>query len=279
MNKSCINVVSLMMVIGIIIAAGTIARAAEPGAGKDFRTEVRGLRVVGEGYDQDQSLRPFSWSSGTTVVLLVLAGTENIIAFDDDKSEIKLARDDKGTDLLKSSGRGMNSRAGFGSFPNISSDRKACMIALEFPRNPAPGAVKLECAGTIVFSCASEKETFEKKDVALKEKNKITAGPLSLVISEVKPPEYQADEYPLSVTFQASKRFDTLEKVAFYDEAGQEIETSSGGSMESRFMGSLTATETYNLTKKVDKATIVFTFWKDWKEVRVPFSVTTSIGL
>ena len=279
MNKSCINVVSLIMVVGIIIAAGTIARAADAGAGKDFRTEVRGLRVVGEVYDQDQSLRPFSWSSGTTVVLLVLAGTENIIAFDDDKSEIKLARDDKGTDLLKSSGRGMNSRADFGSFPNISSDRKACMIDLEFPNNPAPGAVKLECAGTIVFSCASEKESFEKKDVALKEKTKITAGPLSLVISEVGAPEYQADEYPLSVTFQASKRFDTLEKVTFYDEAGQEIETSSGGSMESSFMGSLTASETYNLTEKVDKATIVFTFWKDWKEVRVPFSVTTTIGL
>ena len=123
------------------------------------------------------------------------------------------------------------------------------------------------------------KGPFKKKDVALKEKTKITVGPLSLVISEVGAPEYQADEYPLSVTLQSSKRFDTLEKVVFYDEAGQEIESSSGGSSESRFMGSVTATETYNLTKKVDKATIVFTFWKDWKEVRVPFSVTTSIGL
>ena len=279
MNKSGINVVSLIMVIGIIIAAGTIVHGAVAGGGKDFQVEVRGLRVVGEVYDQDQSLRPFSWSSGTTLVILIQAGTENIIVFDDDKSEIKLARDDKGTDLLKSSGRGMNSRADFGSFPKISSDRKACMIDLDFPQTPVPGAVKLECAGTLVFSCASEKESFKKKDVALKEKTKITVGPLSLVISEVGAPEYQADEYPLSVTLQSSKRFDTLEKVVFYDEAGQEIESSSGGSSESRFMGSVTATETYNLTKKVDKATIVFTFWKDWKEVRVPFSVTTSIGL
>jgi len=279
MNKSAINIVSLIMAIGIIIAAGTIVRAAEAGGDKDFQVKVRGLRVVGEVYDQDQSLRPFSWSSGTTLVLLIQAGAENIIAFNDDKSEIKLARDDKGTDLLKSSGRGMNSRADFGSFPKISSDRKACMIDLDLPSIPASGAVKLECAGTIVFSCASDKESFEKKDVALKEKTKIEAGPLSLTISEVGAPEYQADEYPLSVTLQSSKRFDTLEKVVFYDEAGEEIESNSGGSSESRFMGSVTATETYNLTKKVDKATILFTFWKDWKEVPVPFSVTTSIGL
>jgi len=279
MKKNSINVVSLIIAIGIIIAAGTVVRAADTGGGKDFQIEVRGLRVVGEVYEQDQSLRPFSWSSGTTLVLLIQAGSENIIAFDDDKSKIKLARDDKGTDLLKSSGRGMNSRADFGSFPKISSDRKACMIDLDLPRTPAPGAVKLECAGTIVFSCASEKESFKKKDVALKEKTKIEVGPLSLIISEIGAPEYQADEYPLSVTLQSSKRFDTLEKVVFYDGSGEEIETSSGGSSESRFMGNVTATETYNLTKKVDKATIVFTFWKDWKEVSVPFSVATSLGL
>jgi hypothetical protein len=184
-----------------------------------------------------------------------------------------------GTDLLKSSGQGMNSRAGFGYFPKISSDRKACMIDLDFPRNPAPGAVKLECAGTIVFSCASEKESFKNKDVALKKDTRITAGPFSLVISEVGYPEYQADEYPLSVTFQARKRLDTLEGVAFYDGEGREIESSSGGSSETRFMGSVTATQTYNLTEKVEKATIVFTFWKDWKKVPVPFSVTTSLGL
>jgi hypothetical protein len=279
MNKISSFVVCLIMAIGLIAVAGTIVRAEDAGAETDFRIEVRGLRIAGEGYENEQSMRPFNWSYGTTVVLLVRAGVGNIIDFDDDNSEIKMARDDRGTDLLKSSGKGMNSRPDFGSFPNISSDRKACLIDLKFPENPVSGAVKLECAGTLVFSCANEKESFEKKDVALKEKTEFRSGPLSFVISEVKRPDYQADKYPLSVTFQARKRFDTLEGVAFYDEAGREIESSSGGSSESRFMGSVTATRTYNLTKKVEKATIVFTFWKDWKKVPVPFSVTTSLGL
>ena len=238
--------------------------------------EVRGLRIVGDGYDK---LRPFNWSSGTTVVLLARAEAGNIIDFDDDNSEIKIARDDRGTDLLKSSGKDINSRPDFGSFPKVSSDRKACLIELKLPRNPAPGAVKLECAGTLVFSRASKNESFKKKDVTLKKDTAIAAGPFSLVISEVKRPDYQAKKYPLAVTFKAQKEFDTLEGVAFYDEAGREIESSFGGSSESRFMGSVTATRTYKLTKKVEKATIVFTCWKDWKKVPVPFSVTTSLGL
>lgn len=279
MNKGNTFVVCLIMVIILTLAASPIVPAEDAGSGTDFRAEVRGLRIVGDGYKDDQSLRPFNWTSGTTVVLLIQSEAGNIIDFDDNNSEIKMARDDRGTDLLKSSGKGMNSQPDFGSFPDISSDRKACLIDLKFPRNPAPGAVKLECAGTIVFSCANEKESFEKKDIALKKETEIAAGPLSLVISEVKRPDYQADEYPLSVTFQSRKKFDTLEGVAFFDEEGREIESSSAGSSESRFMGSVTATQTYNLTKKVDKATIVFTFWKDWKKVAVPFSVTTSLGL
>ena len=139
--------------------------------------------------------------------------------------------------------------------------------------------MKLECAGTLVFSRASKNESFKKKDVTLKKDTAIAAGPFSLVISEVKRPDYQAKKYPLAVTFKAQKEFDTLEGVAFYDEAGREIKSSFGGSSESRFMGSVTATRTYKLTKKVEKATIVFTCWKDWKKVPVPFSVTTSLGL
>ena len=96
------------MVIGLIVAADTIVRAEDAGTGTDFRVEVRGLRIVGDGYDNDQSLRPFYWTYGTTVVLLVQADAGNIIAFDKNKSEIKMARDDRGTDLLKSSAKGMN---------------------------------------------------------------------------------------------------------------------------------------------------------------------------
>jgi len=279
MNTNSKLIVCLIMIIGVIVVTVTIARAEDAGSGGDFRVEVRGLRIVGDGYNDDQSMRPFNWTYGTTVVLLIQAEAGNIIDFDDDNSTIKMARDDKGTDLMKSVGKGMNSTPDFGSFPDISSDRKACLIDLKFPRNPAPGAVRLKCSGTMKLFCATEKVSFEMKDVALKKNTEIIVGSFFLVISDVSRPEWQADEYPLSVTFQSRKRFDTLESVKFYDAEGDEIESSEAGSSESRFMGSVTATRDYNLTKKLDKATIVFTFWKDWKMVPVPFSVTTSLGL
>jgi len=279
MNRSNTFVICLIMIIGLILAGDTIVLSEDVGPETDFRVEVRGLRISGYGYHNDTSVRPFSWTYGSTVVLLVQTESENIISFDNDNSEIQMARDDKGTNLLKMNKKGMTRRADFDAFPTYSSDYKACQLDLDFPRIPAAGAVKLECAGMLVFFCASEKKSFEKKDVALKEGTQIKAGPFFFVISEAKRPDSRADEFPMAVTFETQKRFDTLEGVAFYDEEGREIESEIRTSGASRVIGKITATRTYQLTKKVEKATIVFTCWKDFKKISVPFSVVTSIGL
>ncbi len=272
-------IAGLMTAAVIMIVPGDSLRAEAGTPGTGYRIEVRGLRIVGDGYGDDMSMRPFNWTYGTTIVLLVQSGTGSLIDFDDDESTIALGRDNKETDLLQSSGKSMSGKPDFGSFPSISEDRKACLVEVKLPRNPAPGASSLECAGALVFASATEKESFTVKDAALKKGTKLTAGPYSLTISEAGPPRYGADEYPLAVTYQSGKRFDTLQGVVFLDEQGEEIESSSGGSSETRFMGSVTATRTYKLAKKVEKATIVFTCWKDWKKVPVPFSVTVTLGL
>ncbi|MDP8237321.1 MAG: hypothetical protein P9M08_13145 [Candidatus Erginobacter occultus] len=264
-------------VIMTVAVAPFPAVAGTPDTG--YRIEVRGLRIVGDGYGDDMSMRPFNWTYGTTIVLLVNSEAGSLIDFDDDESTITLGRDNQETDLLKSSGKSMNGKPDFGAFPSISEDRKACLIEVKLPRNPAPGASTLECAGALVFASATEKESFTVQDAVLKEGTEMTAGQYSLTITEAGTPRYGGDEYPLAVTFRSGKKFDTLEGVVFLDEQGEEIESTTGGSSETRFLGTVTATRTYKLAKKVEKATIVFTCWKDWKKVPVPFSVTVTLGL
>ena len=261
-----------------VVLIGSFLFAEEGEKENPFRVEIRGLRIVGEGYAKESSMNPFNWRPGTSISLLVRAEDDNIIAFDDDESKLKSARDSRGGDLLKKVGSGFGQKPGFGSFSKISADRKACRVEVNLLRLPSPDSDRIVIEGVMVFATATVKKDYELKDLPLRIDSKIAIEPAELVISKVETPSWQADKYPLAVTFKTSGEMETLEKVSFYDADGAEIESSPAGSSRSSFMGQVTTTQTYKLTEKIDTATVKFSFWEDWKKIPVPFSLNVGIG-
>ncbi|MFH1039464.1 MAG: hypothetical protein V1789_12440 [PVC group bacterium] len=269
------------IVAGALLTLATAAGSEQSAAGeKKTRVEVRGLRIAGKGYGDDQMMRPFNWSYGTVLALLLISDEGGVIAFDEDKSVVLKCRDDRGTNLLEEvKEEGFAQKAGFGGFPDISPDGKACLLELRLQRNAAPGATVIEAAGILVVTFATEKET-HRQTVALKNGEIVSAGPITFQITKIGKPEYSTNEGDgLSFALEAKQDLGSVAEITFFDSEGQEIESSSQGQSRWGIMGGITEQWAYNLKRKVENVTIAVTRWTDMAETRIPFSVKVTLGL
>ncbi|MHC5053423.1 MAG: hypothetical protein ACYTKD_01760 [Planctomycetota bacterium] len=262
------------------------ARAAAGGA----KVEARGVKVVGKAFGkQPNTLRPFNSNTGTTVALLVTLPSGGIVEFDRRASKLAGMTDDAGSDLLKEKaapkrGRGRmvfggmgHSQSGFGMFPKVSEDGKACLVETKGPGLPCKGAKGVNVAGTMVLKVSAAKKTARQSGLALRKGAKITAGPVPFTISEVGKPQWGAE--PLEVTLHAERDISAIAKVRFLDAAGKEIETEDGGTSRMGMMGKVSVEKAFRLARKVDRATIEITYWDDMKTLEVPFDLKVSMGL
>ena len=258
------------LALGVMIVAGS-ARAAGP---EGVKIEVRGVRVVGEGYGEGMGgVRAFNWSKGTSVGVLVVFPEGGLIAFNRDASSLDKMADDKGTDLKL---RDRFGESGFGMMPGISEDGKACMVEISGKGVPAKGAQEIAASGTLVFVCGSKKETFKQENVLLKVGTKVQAGKIPFEISKVGAPDW--GEEPLQITLKTSKDCSAISEIKFLDAAGKEIRSSEAGTVSMTYM--VTQVEkSFNLAEKVETVTVAITYWMDMAEKKVPFDVKAGLGL
>ena len=262
-------VLELLVSLGLVALLFTGAASAQP------KVEVRGLRIVGDGYGEFMGgVRPFNWTKGVSLALLVTIPDGGLIAFDKDAGKVKALVDDKGTDLLPGKKYG---KPGFGMMNSISKDGKACMVELEGGTLPAKGAKEIRASGTMVFKTGTKKQTFKQANVPLKAGTAVKAGPIPFTIKSAGKPQW--GNQPLQITFKTHQKLDRVAEWKFYDAAGKEIKSSHGGTTTMSAFGKMNIDKSFNLAQKVDKVTIAITYWMDMKTVSVPFDLKVSMGL
>ncbi len=269
-----------MAAAGIFALAAAVRGEEPPPAANKARVEVRGIRVAGKGYGDDQSMRPFNWSYGTVLALLLVSDEGGIIAFDEDKSVVLKCQDDRGTNLLEEVKKGgFTQKPGFSGFPDISTDGKACLLELRLERNAAPGATAIEAAGILAVTIATKQETY-RQPVVLENGAIVSAGPITLTVTKVGESGYSAsedEEFPF--TLEAKQDLGSVAGIAFFDGEGNELESSSQGKSRWGFAGSVTEEWGYALKKKAPNVTIAVTRWTDMTDARIPFDVKATLGL
>jgi hypothetical protein len=275
----CFCLIACLSVLAVSVAAE--AQPADPSPADSKATEAagakveaRGLRVVGEGYGGEGGVRPFNWSPGVNIALLVTVPDGGLIEFDHGESEVTKLVDEKGTNLLV---RGEFSMPGFSGMDEVSADGMAMIIEVSAGGIPAKGASAIHAAGTLALRQGSEQKTYKAENVAVKADQTIDAGPVAYTIKSVGKPDW--GDKPLRITLETKQSVDAIAGIRFLDAAGAEIESSRAGSMTMSAFDEVQVTEEYDLAREVDQVTVEITYWMDLKTVKVPFDVTVRVGL
>ncbi|MAE67691.1 MAG: hypothetical protein CMJ18_25840 [Phycisphaeraceae bacterium] len=263
----------LAVALVLAVAPASARSRPDPSAGAT-QLSVRGLRIVGAPYGDDQTMRPFNYFPGTTLSALVVHSSGGLIELDDDASKITSFVDSRGTNLLE--GEDRFGRAGLGMFPSFSEDGKAALIEINGPATPARGATSISAEGALTFRVATRKKTFSQSNVALAAGTQIKAGPFTFKLTETGKPDW--GEEPLQITLEAKQDLGALAEVRFKDADGKLIESKSGGSMRSSSFGNVTVQSAYRLARKVESVTFEIDVWADMRTVKVPFAAKTSVG-
>jgi hypothetical protein len=243
----------------------------------DLKVSVSGLRVVAP--QADEAMHAFNWRPGTTVALLIKSAAGGLIQFDQKNSAIARFTDDKGNDLLAKpiQPRAAAELAGFGQYGRISKDGKTCAIEVTAPNPPAKGSTALKLQGIVAVLAATEKKEFIQKDVPIQDGSKVTAGTLELKLDKVG--KTDRPEEPLALAFRASREVDELAEIRFFKADGTEIKARKVGDSLMALMGSTVVEWYYNLSERVDVATIKVFLWTDLQKKKVMFSLDVDVGL
>lgn len=271
---------NLTVRMNLIVSAAVFCLTSYSGeADAELKVQATGLRVVARAAGEDESLRPFSSPSGTTVALLVSSEKAGLIQFDAENSALSRFTDDKGNDLLTRTeiDKDAAGKIGFSMFPKVSADGKFCALEIFAPGRPARDASRLNVEGVVTMQCASEKRENAVKDVALKNGTKIAAAGLDLSLDNVGKPDF-GDE-PFSVTLRSHNKLDNVAEIRFCKADGTEIKSHRTGSSKMAILGSLTVEWTYSLAEKIDVAQIKIFIWADLKKKKVPFKLDVDVGL
>lgn len=262
---------SMVLVIAGVAAVFSPAIAAQDSAKASFR--VAGIRVAAPA-DEDE-MRPFNWSSGTTIALRLDFPAGGLIEIDEDASKLQAFVDDKGTNLLEGEERFGNS--GFGSFPKISEAGNAALIEITGPSVPAADAGKLIAKGTLVVRAATKKKTFTHKDVALKANGKIEAGSFPLTIKSFGKSDWQEDKNEVALTGKGD--VSTIAEIRFLGADGKPLESDRISTMSFGSGESTNVEWSYTLPLNAKVVTVEIDYWQDMKTLELPFGVASGVGV
>jgi hypothetical protein len=260
--------------VGILCAP----RLAISGEDNALRVEAAGLRIVAP--QPDDYVQAFESASGTTVALLVKSSAGGIVKFDEKNCAISKFTDEKGNDLLakpKQESTRTTPTVGFSNFPRISADGKVCCVEISGPSVPAKGSSLIKLEGVVTVLSATAKKEFVQKDVAIQNGTKVVAGALEFTLQKVAATG-RKDE-PLTLSLSTFRQPDELAEIRFYRADGTEIKARKSSTSLMAIMGATTVEWFYELSEKVDTATIKFFVWSDLQKTKVPFSLDVNVGL
>lgn len=281
-----------LFLVSILISAASMLGAT---ASAQPKISVAGVQVIREiSGERGNVPQPFNaGQSGTGLALLIEVEDGKIIEFDMDASELNGFIDSTKTNLL-SDGPGKFGRSdGFDLFPRISQDGKMAVISVFGSQLPASGATKIGAKGTIVTKIGKATEDFKSEPIELVKDIEFSVGDVDLKIKETDKsrkgggfsfgPAKANKEKPegLFVSFQSnSEAMGNVSAIRFLDEDGNELKAPSGGSGKFGFGKQNTYTRDFNFEEKpAGKVVVVLSVWSDLQTVKIPFAVTTGLGV
>jgi hypothetical protein len=230
--------------------------------------KVGGLQIVGPGFGKDGSeLTAFnSFNPGTSFYLVIDAGSPGqVVEVLEDDCTITSMSDDTGKNLLEG--------VDWGSFPDVSEDKRYGGIDLTTNGRPAAGATKIMVVGTFAYQTSEGSDLHKIKKFGLTQGTEISWKTGKATVGDVVESEWSEGlEVNLEMT---SALRDQIKEVRFYDASGAEIETSGTGYM---VMGN-EATLSYSLERKSTEVSMEIETWKGLKAVTVPFELTVGLGI
>ncbi|HVS62736.1 MAG TPA: hypothetical protein VMT85_04430 [Thermoanaerobaculia bacterium] len=256
---------SPLRIAAAVVALACLISGAPLGAAE---IKVGGLQVVAAGFGKDGSeLTAFNSSNpGTTFYLVVDAGSPGqVVEILDDECAVTSMTDDTGKNLLEG--------VDWGSFPDVSEDKRYGAIELTTNGRPAAGATKIMVSGTFAYQTSEGSDVHEVKKFGLSQGAEVEWQTGKARIGEVVKSEW-SEGIEVNLEMTAALR-DQIKAVRFYDASGAVIETSASGYM---VMGN-EATLSYSLEKSADEVSMEIETWKGLKAELVPFELTIGLGI
>jgi hypothetical protein len=261
---------------------GAAAPAPAPAPKNKFGAlfEARGVRVTGvprpgEGDD----VRAFNQFPGTSVWVGVRLPRGGIIGMDREASKLTVFKDDRGLDLLKAPKASKFGSSGFEFFPKIGKQKKVLLFGVNVPAVPSRGATHLTVQGIAAIRSATRTLTHTCGSFKLEKGAALQAGPFKFTVSKTGTPQWGKDKFAFQFSLKAEQDLSSIKDVRFLDAAGKPLSTKGAGSMRNSFGGKVIEERNYMLKEKTPAAKVRIDQWADQKILKVPFQVTTSVGL
>lgn len=226
--------------------------------------------------DMDFSLRPGGVEPGTKVHVLVTGLAQSIVDVDADATEVALAQDSTGKDLLeepKKQGFSFGSNSPVGPFPRVSDDGAQLILELSFPQTPAPTATSIRVDGSLAVRVATGTAQAKAPNV------KTAGGRFKLAGHDVevlglKDNEWQPGQKQLSLKTSTT----LLESVASWkilDPAGETISDGPNSTMTVM----KTAELSFPLVNAPETVTIVAEVYEGMQTITVPMKLELGLGI
>lgn len=260
-----------VLVVAALLASPMSAFADEPAA------TLVGLSITQPSPDGKGSSAVFARNAGLELNFVVKS-EQDVIAVDTASCKLNAFADDKGTDLTKSKGFGevpwLNTLFG-GSQLKKGEARPPFAFAITSSVVPASGATSIKLDAVVGLIVATELTTDEVKDVALAVDSKVKLGTVDAIVSATG----KSYDGKLSVTFTSKQRLDALQSIAFFDAAGTELKSASGGRSVMRMGDQADYSVTYVIPPGTEKATLKVTHYAKSSVVPVKIERTIGVGL
>jgi hypothetical protein len=257
MNK--ITVIALCCLFSTLLWAG------------ENRVEVNGLRLVSEGYQGSDKLRPFNHFKGTTLSFVTHVSAGGIIGLDTSASEVHTLQDDTGTDLLSGTKRyGQNT---IGGWPKISTDSKAITFEIQSQALPKVEAKAIHIEGHVTLDVSNQTEEHKSGVIDLSNTTNFDIGPISIAIEESGKPKW--GNKPFFLKLRVGTSVEKIAKFRFLNLEGVEVDAhrNSTNHLGDEYLAS------YQLDQKLDQFQIEIELWKNIQKVEIPFNLNASVGL
>ena len=232
---------------------------------------VQGVRIVGEPFAEEDSMRVFSWRPGTTIALLLIHPDGNLIELNYQESRLDQFLDDKTTSLVSEDDPGR-----IGGFPSISPDGTAALFEIIATGRPAQEAASLHATGKVIVNRGSTKRAHRSGMVRIRTDSIIEAGPIPFTISSVGKPKW--GDGLLEIRLKTEEDDSTISKIRFFDSNGSQIPATKGAATRWRVANNFTAERTYRFNQRIKTFAVEIEYWLDLEKITVPFDITASVG-
>jgi hypothetical protein len=159
----------------------------------------------------------------------------------------------------------------FGPFPKIAEDHTAAMVDIQVQGRPAASATSVTARGSISVTIATGSKVTHVPNVLMEQGKPVKVGATAMSVKGVTTTE---DGVELTLALPRSV-LNTIRAVHFTDVKGEPIESRQTGS------GYMNESAELELTLKTKEKTVAIDFdlWQTPQQVRLPFAVSTGLGI